>query len=113
MLEKVNARRLATTSERFDFDELVQEDRVHRLIYTDPSIFQAEMTQIFGAVWVYPGHESQIAKNDDFITTRLGLRPIILLRDSQGAIRALFYRCTHRGTTLCRKDKGTARTFTC
>jgi len=113
MLEKVNTGRLASASEHYDFDELVQEDRVHRLIYTDQAIFQAEMTQIFGAVWVYLGHESQIAKNDDFITTRLGLRPLILLRDSQGVIRALFNRCTHRGTTLCRKDKGTARTFTC
>ena len=71
------------------------------------------MTNIFGAVWVYLGHESQIAKNDDYITVRLGLRPIILLRDSQGKIRALFNRCTHRGTTLCRKDKGSARIFTC
>jgi len=53
--------------------------------------------------------ESQIPKNDDYITVRLGLRPIILLRDSQGKIRALFNRCTHRGTTLCRKDKGSAR----
>ena len=113
MLEKVNVGRLTSASDRFDFDELVQEDRVHRLIYTEPAIFQAEMTQVFGAVWVYLGHESQIAKNDDFFTTRLGLRPIILLRDSQGVIRALFNRCTHRGTTLCRKDKGTARTFTC
>ena len=39
---------------------LVQEDRIHRLIYTDPAIFQAEMTNIFAAVWVYLGHESQI-----------------------------------------------------
>jgi IS5 family transposase len=37
------------------WDELVQEDRVHRLIYTDPAIFAAEMTHIFGAVWVYLG----------------------------------------------------------
>ena len=71
------------------------------------------MTNIFGAVWVYLGHESQIPRNDDYITLRLGLRPIILLRDSAGKIRALFNRCTHRGTTLCRKDKGSARIFTC
>ena len=44
---------------------------------------------------------------------RLGLRPLILLRDSDGKIRALFNRCTHRGTTLCRKERGSARFFTC
>src|SRR5262249_94433 len=91
MLEKIHAPpgQSVSASGLYAWDELVQEDRVHRLIYTDRAIFQAEMTQIFGAVWVYLGHESQIAKNDDFITTRLGLRPIILLRDSQGVIRAL------------------------
>src|SRR2546423_3099068 len=113
MLQTITPSRIEDAAELYDWDDLVQEDRVHRLIYTDPAIFQAEMTNIFGAVWVYLGHESQIAKPDDFITTRLGLRPIILLRDSGGTIRALFNRCTHRGTTLCRKDKGSARIFTC
>ena len=97
----------------FDWDELIQEDRVHRLIYTDPAIFEMELTNIWGAVWVYLGHESQIPDPDDFITTRLGLRPIILIRDAEGTIRALFNRCTHRGTTLCRKERGNAHVFTC
>ena len=48
----------------YDWDELVQEDRVHRLIYTDPAIFEAELTNIWGAVWVYLGHESQIPANN-------------------------------------------------
>src|ERR1700732_718104 len=115
MLERLNAppARAESIAERYDWDGLVQEDRVHRLIYTDPTIFQLEMTHIFGAVWVYLGHESQVPNNDDFITVRLGLRPIILLRDSHGKIRALFNRCAHRGTTLCRKDKGSARFFQC
>src|SRR6266576_3845936 len=71
------------------------------------------MNHIYDTVWVYIGHESQIPNNDDFITVRLGLRPIILLRDSHGKIRALFNRCTHGDTTLCRKEKGSARIFTC
>jgi phenylpropionate dioxygenase-like ring-hydroxylating dioxygenase large terminal subunit len=76
-------------------------------------IFTAEMTHIFGAVWVYLAHESQIPHNDDFMTAKLGLRPIIVLRDSQGIVRALYNRCTHRGTTLCRLDKGSAPVFRC
>jgi phenylpropionate dioxygenase-like ring-hydroxylating dioxygenase large terminal subunit len=96
-----------------DWDELVQEDRVHRLLYTDPAIFAAEMTRIFGGTWVYLAHESQIPKNDDFVTVRLGLRPLIVLRDSRGTIRALYNRCTHRGTTLCRQDRGSAKAFQC
>ena len=66
----------------YDWDELVQEDRVHRLIYTDPAIFDAEMTHIFGAAWVYLA-----PRKPDSEQRRLhhrassGLRPIIMLRD--------------------------------
>ena len=56
----------------YDWDELVQEDRVHRLIYTDPAVFDAEMTHIFGGTWVYLAHESQIPNPNDFIRGTLG-----------------------------------------
>jgi phenylpropionate dioxygenase-like ring-hydroxylating dioxygenase large terminal subunit len=97
----------------YDWDELVQEDRVHRLIYTDPAIFAAELIHVFGATWVYLAHESEIARPNDFVTRRLGLRPLIVLRDVHGTVRALYNRCTHRGTTLCRWDKGQAKAFQC
>ena len=49
MLEKLSTGRVGHAAGLYDWDELVQRDRVHRLIYTDPAIFNAEMTQIFGA----------------------------------------------------------------
>jgi phenylpropionate dioxygenase-like ring-hydroxylating dioxygenase large terminal subunit len=96
-----------------DWDALVHEDRVHRLVYTDPAIFSEEMTRVFGAVWVYLAHESQIPANDDYLTTTLGLRPLIVLRDRTGRLRALFNRCSHRGATVCRQPSGSAQAFQC
>ena len=96
-----------------DFDHLIQDDRVHQQIYTDQAIFRAEMTKVFGAVWVYLAHESQIPENDDFVRSHLGLRPIIVVRDSSGKIRALYNRCTHRGSTVCRQESGSAKAFQC
>ncbi|MFN3889521.1 MAG: aromatic ring-hydroxylating oxygenase subunit alpha [Beijerinckiaceae bacterium] len=101
------------TTHEYDWDYLVQEDRVHRTIYTDPEIFAAEMTHIFGATWVYVAHESEVAKPNDFVTRKLGLRPVIVVRDSDGQLRVLYNRCTHRGTTLCRQERGSARNFQC
>ena len=103
----------AASGPAYDYDELVFEDRVHRLLYTDPRIFDEEMTKIFGAVWVYLGHESQIPEPNDFVTARLGRRPIILVRDSGGVLRALYNRCTHRGSTVCREARGSAKSFQC
>ena len=112
-LERIRNPARANNAPLYDWDDLVQEDRVHRLIYTDPAIFEAEMTNIFGGTWVYLAHESQIPNSNDFITAKLGLRPLIMTRDDNGVIRALYNRCTHRGTTLCRWPKGNSRSFQC
>src|SRR6202167_2419565 len=113
-LEKIGAApvRVGSTA-LYDWHDLVQEDRAHRLIYTDPAIFEAEMTHIFGGTWTYLAHESEIPDVNDFITRNLGLRPLIVVRDAEGKIRALYNRCTHRGTTLCRFDKGNSKSFQC
>jgi len=96
-----------------DWDNLVQRDRVHRSIYTDREIFDAEMRHVFGGVWVYLAHESQIPDPGDFVTTQLGLRPVIVTRDATNTLRALFNRCTHRGATICRAARGNAPVFQC
>lgn len=101
------------TAPMMDFDDLVHEDKVHRLIYTDPAIFREEMTKIFAGTWVFLAHESQIPKKNDFVRARLGMRPLIVVRDKAGTIRALYNRCTHRGATVCRQARGNAKAFQC
>jgi phenylpropionate dioxygenase-like ring-hydroxylating dioxygenase large terminal subunit len=95
------------------WDRLVQPERIHRSLYTDPAIFAEEMIKIFGGTWVYLGHESEIPRPNDFVLRSLGLRPVILARDSSGRLNALFNRCSHRGATVCRQASGSARYFTC
>ena len=96
-----------------DFAHLVQDDRVHRSLYTDPAIFELEMRRIFGGSWVYLAHESQVAAPNGFFRTRLGLRPIVVTRDASGRLHGLYNRCSHRGATICRQDSGTAKQFQC
>lgn len=93
--------------------ELVQEDRVHRRVYTDPDLFEEEMSKVFAGTWVYLMHESELPEPNDFKTGYLGRRPIILTRDSEGRVHALLNRCRHRAATVCRAERGNARSFTC
>lgn len=96
------------------FDALVREDCVHRSVYTDPSIFVEEMTNVFGGrSWVYLAHESQLPEPNAFLSVRMGLRPLLLTRDRRGRMHAVFNRCTHRGATLCREESGIAKSFQC
>jgi len=96
-----------------DWAALVQEDRVHRRVYTDPAIFELEMERIFARVWVFVGHASEVGQPGDYTTTRLGRQPVIMTRDPQGEIHILFNRCPHRGAVVCREERGTSGRFRC
>ncbi len=54
-----------------DIRALVRPDHVHRRAYSDPAIFALEQSRIFGRLWIYVAHESQLKKPGDFIRTRL------------------------------------------
>ena len=56
-----------------DLTALVEPDRVHKTVYTDQQIFDAEMERIWERIWVYCGHESQ-AKAIYVVRERMGFR---------------------------------------
>jgi nitrite reductase/ring-hydroxylating ferredoxin subunit len=101
------------TADAVDYAALVQDDRIHASLYTDPRIFADEMERIFHRGWVFVGHDSEVPGAGDFVTRRLGTEPVIMVRDAGGDIAVLVNRCMHRGTMLCPAAQGTARTFTC
>ena len=87
-------------------DRLVEPDRVHRSVYTDPAIFDLEIEQIFEKVWVYCGHESQVPKPGDYWTMTIGRQPMVMVRGKDGEVRVFYNRCPHRGVQLCGNLKG-------
>jgi phenylpropionate dioxygenase-like ring-hydroxylating dioxygenase large terminal subunit len=96
-----------------DYKALVQDDRIHGSLYTDPRIFADEMERIFRRGWVFVGHDSEIPNPGDFVTRTLGGEPVIMVRDGNGSVLVLVNRCRHRGTLVCAAERGSARTFTC
>ena len=92
---------------------LVQPDRVHRSLYTDPSIFALEMERIFSRSWIYVGHESQVRKPGDYHASRIGARPVLLTRHSDGRVHVLHNQCAHRGAQVVADERGNAQEFRC
>ncbi|MGH7907215.1 MAG: aromatic ring-hydroxylating oxygenase subunit alpha [Candidatus Binataceae bacterium] len=101
------------TRDGIDYDALVTADRVHSSVYTDSEIFSDEMERIFHRGWVYVGHIGEVPNPGDFRLKRIGLQPIIMVRDQSGKVNLLLNRCRHRGSTVCQEERGNARAFRC
>lgn len=86
---------------------------IHKRVYTDQAIFDLEMERIFGKVWLYVAHESQLRTSGDFVRTRLGTLDYIVTRDEHGQVNVLQNRCTHRGATLCNEQRGNTTRMVC
>ncbi len=100
-------------SEQIDLARMVQPGRVHRRLYSDPAIFDLEMERIFGTAWIYVGHESQVKQPGDYLCTRIGRKPFVLVRDDGGEIRLIHNQCAHRGSLVVASDVGHATEFEC
>ncbi len=93
---------------------LVEDDRVHRDVYTSPEIFQLEMERLWSRAWIYVGHASQVPNAGDYITVDIAAQPVIMVRHSDGSIRVLLNRCAHKGTKIVYDFAGnTGKTFRC
>ena len=92
---------------------LVQPDRVHRAVYSDPDIFALEMERIFGRAWLLLGHESQVKNAGDYFTTRMGREPVLVIKESEKKIVVLINRCAHRGAMVCAEGRGNTERFVC
>src|SRR5512133_2320185 len=92
---------------------LIEPGRVNRRLYTDPDIFDLELERIFGSAWIYVGHESQIKNPGDFFATRIGRKPLLLVRDADARIRLLHNQCAHRGSLVVASGQGHTSEFRC
>jgi len=96
-----------------DYARLIEPDRVHGSLYTDPRVFADELARIWYRTWVYVGHESEVAEPGDYVRKSLGLQDIIMTRGADGAVRLLLNRCAHGANLVCEAERGHARSFRC
>ena len=82
--------------------------------YTDAAIFAAEQRQIFEKLWFCAVRSSDLAGPGSFRTVQVGGESVLISRNRQGAVRAFYNVCRHRGAQLCVEPAGeVARAFRC
>ncbi len=86
---------------------------VNKRAFVDPGLFAREMEAVYGGLWLYVGHETEIPQPGDFISRTVAGRPLLFVRGSDGAARVFLNTCTHNGAKVCREDFGNRRHFPC
>ena len=94
-----------------DLSSLVEPDRVHRTVYTDQQIFDAEMEKIWERIWIYCGHVSQVPNPGDYHAVTIGRQPMLMVRQNDGGVQVLYNRCPHRGNMIAGDRKGNTGEF--
>jgi len=77
-----------------------------REYYTTPEIYGQEMERIFSRRWLCVGRAAELADSGDFVLRTVAGESIIVVRGQDGAVRAFYNVCRHRGTRLCETERG-------
>ena len=80
--------------------------------YTDPGVLALETARLFTRTWQIVGREEDVPEAGDYLTCVIGGEPIVIVRNDQGQLRAMFNVCAHRGMRLV-DGRGCSRRITC
>ena len=80
--------------------------------YTSPEFYMREVETIFMKVWNFIGRGDRIPNAGDYFTIEFTGVPVIVVRGSDGELRAFANTCRHRGSMLA-QGEGNCRAFRC
>jgi choline monooxygenase len=99
-----------------DFDADLPLDRASTIPsswYLDAAIFDLERAAVFAASWQAVGRLDQLPSPGSFFTTEAAGEPIVVVRQSDGALAALANVCRHRAARVADAACGQAAKFRC
>jgi choline monooxygenase len=68
--------------------------------YTSEAFFALERERVFGSAWVAVGCSAQLREAGDVLVADVAGRSVFVVRKQDGALRAFYNVCRHRGTQL-------------
>ncbi len=72
--------------------------------YADPAVLRVEQERIFARSWQYATRADLVAEPGSMTPAWAGALPILVVRGSDGELRAFVNVCRHRGHVLCQAD---------
>ncbi len=88
-------------------------ERVDPERYYDESYKAREWNRLWTRAWLIAGIETDIPEPGDWSVFRVGREEILIVRQDDGSVKAMYNVCPHRGNRLVFTDRGSAMAFTC
>jgi glycine betaine catabolism A len=84
-----------------------------RSFYHEELLYRTEMEYIWRGGWLFAGHSCQIPNPGDYFLYDVGEDSVIVVRDDDGQVNALYNVCRHRGSIICETAEGHVKRFIC
>ena len=81
--------------------------------YVDPAIFALDMERVYLRQWLFAGHCSRIPDAGDYFLYGIAGESIIVIRQPDQSVRAMYNVCRHRGSRICLEEQGSAKRLIC
>jgi Rieske 2Fe-2S family protein len=106
-----------TLDEEQSIAELISQRRAHYTLpgefYSSDLVYRAELDRIWRRGWLLAGHTCEIPAPGDYFTFAVDADSLIVMRDDDGQVHALWNVCRHRGTELCDQPSGKVGRLVC
>lgn len=98
-------------------DELIASHKpgyaLDQRFYTDPEIYDLEIDRVVTRNWILAGHQSELPEPGDFKVLNVANESAIIVRGSDGELKAFANVCRHRGSLVCLESAGNTTKFVC
>jgi Rieske 2Fe-2S family protein len=84
-----------------------------RDFYASELVYRVELDRIWRRGWLFAGHTCELPNPGDYFTLAVDADSLIVIRDDDGQIHALWNVCRHRGTQICAESQGRAGRLVC
>jgi glycine betaine monooxygenase A len=81
--------------------------------YTDPTIFSLDMKRLFTRYWLFAGLTIQVPNPGDYFLFEAAGESILIIRDREQHLHALFNICRHWGSRICTQASEQVKALVC
>lgn len=81
--------------------------------YTDEDLFEVDKEKVLKRNWLCVGRWDQAENHGDYFTINMFGKSIIIVRNKEGGLHALFNVCQHRFSQIVDDGSGNAKSFMC